>query len=128
MRITALCLALTLVAGPSFAAADKMQRSLEKLEPATQMMEVCDIAVSAKISAETRYSMVDRVVADAIKEPVASGDSLTANGGAFRNDGHWYGLRFTCTLTPDHLATKSLRYAVGNEIPESRWEEFGLWR
>jgi hypothetical protein len=128
MRNVAFCLALTLIAGPSFAAADKIQRSLQKLEPATQMMEVCDIAVSAKISTETRYSRVDRIVADAIKDPTASGDVFTANGGAFRDHGRWYGLRFTCTLAPDHLSAQNLRYAVGNEIPESRWEEFGLWR
>ncbi|WP_222877467.1 DUF930 domain-containing protein [Terrihabitans soli] len=128
MRHAALCLALILIAGPALAAADKMQRSLEALEPATEMMEVCDIAVSAKISAETSYSQVDRVVADALKEPVADGDIFTATGGAFRDHGHWYGLRFICTLAPDHLSTQSLRYAVGNEIPESRWEEFGLWR
>lgn len=121
-------LTLSLVAGPAFAGVDKMQRSLEKLEPATQMMEVCNIAVSAKISTETRYSQVDRVVADAVNDPVADGDIVTANGGAFRERGHWYGLRYTCTLMPGHLSTRNLRYAVGKEIPESRWEEFGLWR
>lgn len=129
MRNVALCLALTtLIAGPASAAADKMQRSLEKLEPVTQMMEVCDMAVSTRISAETPYSRVDRVVADAVVEPMAAADAITANGGAFRDHGHWYGLRYFCTLTPDHLAAKTLRYAVGHEIPESQWEQYGLWR
>jgi hypothetical protein len=129
MRNAVLCLALnTLIVGPASAAADKMQRSLEELEPVTQMMEVCDIAVSAKISAETRYSLVDFMVADAIDQPVATADVLAANGGAFRDHGHWYGLRYSCTLTPDHLAAKNVRYAIGHEIPESRWEQYGLWR
>jgi hypothetical protein len=120
-------MAFTLIT-PAFAAADRMQRSLEELEPVTQMMEVCDMAVSAKISSETRYSLVDRVVADAVNEPVAAADVITANGGAFRDHGHWYGLRYSCTLTPDHLAAKALRYAIGHEIPESQWEQYGLWR
>lgn len=128
MRHPVLCLALALIASPAFAAADKMQRSLESLEPSTRMVEVCDIAVSAKIAAETSYSMVDRVVADAIQEPVTGGGVVAAGGAAFRDHGHWYGLRYSCTLDADHLSARSLRYAVGNEIPESHWEQFGLWR
>ena len=59
---------------------------------------------------------------------VTKGDLVNAPGAAFRDRGHWYGLRYSCSLTPDHMKTKALRYAVGHEIPESDWEQYGLWR
>ena len=105
-----------------------MAAGLDSLEPVTRMIEVCDIAVSNRIAKETDYTRVDRVVAAAAAETVAKGDLVNAPGAAFRDRGHWYGLRYSCTLAPDHLKAKALRYAVGHQIPESDWEQYGLWR
>lgn len=108
--------------------APSMAAGLDSLEPVTRMIEVCDIAVSDRIAKETKYKRIDRVVAAAAAETVAKGDIVNAPGAAFRDRGHWYGLRYSCSVTPDHMATKTLRYAVGHEIPESVWEQYGLWR
>jgi hypothetical protein len=120
--------AALLVSISPVAAAGKAQRGLDALEPTTRMIEVCDIAVSNRISKETQYSRVDRVVGGALADAVAAENIVTAYGAAFRDRGHWYGLRYSCTLSPDHTNAKSLRYAIGREIPESSWEQYGLWR
>ena len=125
-RILFLVLAVIPATEPSLAAG-KLQKALQKLEPTTRMIEVCDMAVSSKISKETPYSRVDRVVADAVSETVANGNSVTAGGAAFRDHGKWYGLRYSCTVTADHMSTQGVRYSVGHAIPESDWEQYGLW-
>lgn len=125
-RTILVAVALVSAADLSFAAG-RLQKALQKLEPTTRMIEVCDLAVSSRISKETSYSRVDRVVADAVSETVTGANSVTAGGAAFRDHGKWYGLRYSCTVTTDHMAMKSLRYDVGHEIPESDWEQYGLW-
>ena len=119
--------AAVIFSAPAFAASGT-QRALEKLEPSTRMIEVCDIAVSARLAKETAYDKVDRLVADAAKDAVVGANAVTAKGAAFRNEGHWYGLSYACGLKPDHLSVKTLTYSVGAEIPESSWEKYGLWR
>jgi len=110
------------------AAGARPQPSLEQLEPETRMIELCDIAVSDRIARETDYSRIDRLVASAVSDAQAAADKVLAEGAAFRNQGHWYGLRYACRLNPEHDAVEALRYAIGHEIPETSWEQYGLWR
>jgi hypothetical protein len=126
MRRTILSIALT--ASLIGLSAPSMAAGLDSLEPVTRMIEVCDMAVSDRIAKETDYKRVDRVVAAAAADTVAKGDLVNAPGAAFRDRGHWYGLRYSCSLDPDHTKARNLRYAVGHEIPESAWEQYGLWR
>jgi hypothetical protein len=112
---------------PAQAADKRLQRSLEKLEPGTRMMEVCDMEAARRISQQKGYSGVDRVVSDARETAVTSGEQVTASGAAFRRGGRWYGLKYTCTLAPGHTATKALKFTIGREIPHANWEEYGLW-
>jgi hypothetical protein len=121
---------IALVALPQtvLAAPPQVRKSLEKLEASTRMSEVCDMEAAAKISASTGFKGVDRVVADARAETRISGNTVSAPGAAFRNKAGWHGFSYTCTLAPDHLSAKSIKFIIGNEIPKSRWEEYGLWQ
>ena len=55
------------------------------------------------------------------------GHTVHADGGAFRSKDKWYALSYTCTAAPDHLKVTSFKYKVGDEIPEAKWKEYGLW-
>ncbi|MDX6805273.1 DUF930 domain-containing protein [Terrihabitans rhizophilus] len=112
---------------PAHSAERGLQKSLEKLEPATRMLEVCDIDAARRISKQKEYSGVDRVVSDARAGSVTAGEQVTASGAAFRRAGRWYNLQYTCTLAPGHTAAKALKYTIGREIPRAKWEEYGLW-
>lgn len=80
-----------------------------------------------RIREQSKDYRPDRAVANAMAEPVVSGDTLEVSGGAFRSRKKWYALTYRCTATPDHLTIVTFRFTVGEEIPESKWASFGLW-
>ncbi|MGQ4272728.1 DUF930 domain-containing protein [Terrihabitans sp. B22-R8] len=116
------------IANLAQAASPQLERSLQKLEPHTRMREVCDLEVAGRISKQSQYSGVDRVVSDARHDSTRIDDTVNAKGAAFRRQGKWYALQYSCTLSSDHMKVGSLRFTIGKEIPEPEWEEFGLWR
>jgi hypothetical protein len=118
-RIT---VALLLLSSPAFAIDDRFLSSLNKLDPATRLEQVCDL------EAMSRISHADRAKSDVVSHPIHSGNTLTANGGAFRQKGKWYQFSFVCKATPDHLKVISFSYKVGELIPEEKWSNYGLWR
>ena len=118
-RIT---IALLLLPSPAFAIDDRFLSSLNKLDPATRLEQICDL------EAMSRISHADRAKSDVVSHPIHSGNTLTANGGAFRQKGKWYQFSFMCKATPDHLKVVSFSYKVGELIPEEKWSNYGLWR
>lgn len=108
-------------------AQDRFSKSLLKLEPATRLEQVCDIEAMKQIKRDLKLP-VDRAKSDVSETPVHKRHTVTASGGAFRAKGKWYALSFVCTGTPDHLRVTSFTYKAGAEIPESKWEDLGLWR
>jgi hypothetical protein len=118
-RIT---IALLLLSSPAFAIDDRFLSSLNKLDPATRLEQVCDL------EAMSRIGQADRAKSDVVSHPIHSGNTLTANGGAFRQKGKWHQFSFVCKATPDHLKVISFSYKVGELIPEEKWSNYGLWR
>jgi hypothetical protein len=118
---------LFLLIAPAAHAQDRMSKSLLKLEPATRLEQICDMEAMKQIRRDLKLK-VDRAKSDVSETPVHKGHTVTAKGGAFRVKGKWYGLSFVCTGTSDHLRVISLNYKAGAEIPESKWEDLGLWR
>ena len=117
-RIT---IALLLLASPAFATDARFLASLAKLDPETRLEQVCDL------EAMNRISHADRAKSDVISHPIHNGNTLTANGGAFRQKGKWYQLSFVCKATPDHLKVISFNHKVGALIPEEKWASYDLW-
>lgn len=119
-------IALILVA-PSAEARDSFIESLRKIEPRTRLEQVCDFEAMKRIKAE-KGVFADRAKSDVSASPEHKGHTLVAQGAAYRAGGNWYRLSFTCTATPDHLQVLTFKYKVGGLIPESKWDEYGLWR
>jgi uncharacterized protein DUF930 len=120
--VNRIALAFLLFASPAFATDPRFLASLNRLDPATKLEQVCDLEAMGRIG------QADRAKSDVISHPVHNGNVLTANGGALRMKGKWYRLSFVCKATADHLAVVAFTYKVGELIPAEKWPEYGLWR
>src|SRR5262245_28229905 len=109
------------------AAEGRFERSLKMLAPAERLEQLCDYTAMARIREQSKDYRPDRAVANAMAEPVATGDTIEVTGGAFRSRKKWYALSYRCTATPDHLSVVAFRFTIGEEIPEEKWASFGLW-
>ena len=105
----------------------KFQTALGRLDPQTRLEQVCDLEAMKRIKQEKKFP-ADRAQGAASAEPKTDGHTLTATGGAFRSKGAWYGLSFVCQASPDHMKVLSFEYQTGKAIPESKWEDYGLWK
>src|SRR5882757_328008 len=112
----------------SRASADaKFQTALGRLDPQTRLEQVCDLEAMKRLKQEKKLP-ADRAQGAASAEPKTQGHTLTAKGGAYRSKGAWYELSFVCQADPDHMKVLSFDYQTGKAIPESKWEDYGLWR
>ena len=116
-----LAFTLLVLSSPALAIDDRFLSSLNKLDPQTRLEQICDL------EAMNRIARADRAKSDVISHPVHGGNTLTANGAAFRQNGKWYQFSFVCKATPDHLRVLSFSYKVGEAIPEQKWSSYGLW-
>ena len=107
----------------------RMEASLRKLDPDTRFDQVCDMAAMRRPSpANSAPYKPDRAVSSAVSQPAIKGDEMTGSGGAFRSKGKWYQFSFTCSATSDRMKVQNFTYKIGEEIPESKWDGYGLWR
>jgi hypothetical protein len=120
--LTVRCLAANSLGDPRFYA------SLRRLDLATRLDQVCDYEAMLRIGRDPRRFHPDRAKAEVISTPNRTENAITANGGAFRSDGRWYALSYSCKTTPNHLAVTDFSYRIGAVIPESDWSKYGLWR
>ncbi|MFC3694490.1 DUF930 domain-containing protein [Chenggangzhangella methanolivorans] len=121
-------IALLVVQAPAVALERSLEASLLRLDPETRFHQLCDIETMRRISAANGALHPDRMVMDAEREAELSGDEIIGRGAAIRSGGRWYRLTFRCRATSDRLTVLELNYRIGAAIPESRWDEIGLWR
>jgi len=119
--------AATLIATQVMAADARFEKSLQLLDPAERLEQLCDYTAMTQIRKDDRNFRPDRAVANAMTDAHISQDTVKATAGAFRSHGKWYALAYSCTATPDHLKVVSFHYTIGPEIPETKWASFGLW-
>src|SRR5438105_3921468 len=105
----------------------KFQAALNRLDPQTRLEQVCDLEAMKRLKQEQKFP-ADRAQGAASAEPKTEGHKLTAKGGAYRSKGAWYELSFVCQADPEHMKVLSFEYQTGKAIPESKWEDYGLWR
>ena len=125
---TAFAALLALLVVPAHASSLRTQKALDRLEPVTRMMEVCDIKAGEEMRREPGHKGVDRVMVDAVETPEIEKNVVAGSGGAFRQSGRWYQLQFKCTLSDDLRSAVSFDFSAGEEIPEAQWEDLGLWK
>jgi len=120
---------LILLAVPNAAfASAKLERTLKLLMPADRMAQLCDATAMARIRKDMAKFRPDRAVANATVDVVIAGNTLEARGGAFRSQGKWYALTYSCQTNDEHLKVLSFEYKVGDEIPQEKWAGYGLWQ
>jgi len=83
--------------------------------------------VADRIASEDKRFEPDKVIAYATQEPKEDGDEIKTRGGAFRSKGEWYHVSYKCLTAPDDMQVLSLRYTIGDKIPEEEWEEYNLY-
>ena len=106
---------------------EKFEKALLKLDPSVRLEQLCDYTALKQIRADHKDFRPDRAVASAMAEPVVKQDTVEAKAGAFRSRKKWYTLTYTCTATPDHMQVVAFKYAIGDEIPATKWAGYGLW-
>ncbi len=102
-----------------------MREMLPLFEEETRLEQLCDLEAMAQIAA-LRLFLPDRVVAYAKADTRIVGDTLIADGAAFRSKRLWYGLSFTCGLSANRQAVESFAFTLGSEIPQRLWEKYNL--
>lgn len=101
----------------------------KQLVPTDRMIQVCSLKLENRISKETRYRHVDRVVLNAFSQARLADRTIRATGAAFRNDGNWFKLRFRCAVTLDRLHVEAMQYEIVSvkPVPQKEWEAHWLF-
>ncbi len=124
-----LVLLLTFASSTQIALADaSMDRVLKELEPEERAHQVCNLRGLDAIRKGSHLKGVDRVATTIQKPAVFKDNVVIAKGGAVRAQNRWYFLDFTCSVSADQMKATTFNYKLGGEIPEAKWEDFGLWK
>lgn len=116
------CLAANAQGDPRFYA------SLRRLDPATRLDQICDYEAMLRIDRDSNPFHPDRAKAEVISTPLRTSNSIVTEGGAFRSNGRWYSLSYTCRTAPDKMKVIYFSYHIGGLIPEADWPKLDLWR
>ena len=103
------------------------ERALMKLSPEERAQQACVARGIDTIRRDKRLKGVDRVMPDTFERAQFDGSAVSAKGAAVRAGKGWYALSFDCTLASDQLKVTAFTYQLGDEIPQERWEDIGLW-
>jgi hypothetical protein len=107
-----------------------MRQALARFDDETRMEQLCDIEAMAQIAARIPPSkepfLPDRLVAYAMADTRRDGDTIRADGAAFRSLKRWYRLTFTCRLAPRGQEIAALEFTTGAPIPRRLWERYNL--
>jgi Domain of Unknown Function (DUF930) len=108
--------------------AGTMEDALKKLDPVERAHQACAIKGVDTLRREKRLPGADRLKGGVAGPAAFDGSVVTAKSGAVRAKGRWYALKFTCAVTADRMKAVSFTYELGQEIPETKWDAYGLWR
>jgi hypothetical protein len=100
---------------------------LEKLDESTRLEQVCSLEAMLRMKRDKSSHRPDRAIIHAISEPKRVGDTLQGEGAAFRSRRKWYRFSFTCKAEPGLMKVMEFSYRLGDEIPEDKWEQYGLY-
>ena len=113
--------------GTAFADAS-MDRVLQKLDPEERAHQACSLRGLDAIRKGTRLKAIDRLKTSSSNQATFKDNVVVANGAALRANHRWYALQYKCAVTDDQMKAKTFDFQLGAEIPEDKWEDFGLWK
>lgn len=104
----------------------EVRDTLPQLENTERVIQLCNIEGLEQLHLAWPDVLPDSISSSAYTPVTLQGLTLDAQGAAFRARRKWFGLRFSCTVTPDITAVSGYRYAIGEAIPEADWESHDL--
>ena len=105
---------------------EHIRRTFATLASSEKLMQLCNIEGLEQIRRAQKQYDPDTLVAYAMSDPISSGLTLSAAGGAFRSRRKWYGIAFKCSIAADLSAVTAFEFRIGEAIPEAQWEEHNL--
>nr|WP_321448317.1 DUF930 domain-containing protein [uncultured Cohaesibacter sp.] len=104
----------------ALAMSNKMRAWLKDMVPQERMLQVCNMEAMGKLDA-------DRLVDYTFSSPQIGDQTVKAGGAAYRRNGHWYKVSYSCDTSKDQMQVLKLTYKKGDEIPKDKWTQFNLF-
>ncbi|MCX7305673.1 MAG: DUF930 domain-containing protein [Hyphomicrobiales bacterium] len=102
------------------------RRDLSTFSDSERVVQLCNLEAMDQIAAWQDSFRPDRVVAYARSDVRLSGETVVADGAAFRSRERWYDVRFSCEVAPDHAKVVAFQFQVGDPVPRKDWEDLSL--
>jgi hypothetical protein len=88
--------------------------------------QLCGIEAMEQIHAWREAFKPDRIVTYAMAGTKLAGETLVAEGAAFRSERKWYNLKFRCGLSRDYARVVAFEFRVEGAVPEAEWQSHNL--
>jgi len=105
---------------------ERLRAQLGQLESNTRTVQICNLEAILQISRSGLEFRPVAVVAYAMADVVAKGDTVVANGAAFQSDGEWYNLSFRCRMSSRSRQVQGFEFVIGQAIPREDWKAHSL--
>jgi hypothetical protein len=127
-RLPAMIRATRFLAARSLAdpASKQARLALLQLAGSDSMEQLCAVEAMDQIHAWRDDLRPDRLVAYAMADTEVAGNTILADGGAFRSGAQWFNVKYRCEVTPDHETVVSFEFLVGDPVPRQEWERRNL--
>ncbi|WP_346912418.1 DUF930 domain-containing protein [uncultured Roseibium sp.] len=105
----------------------KAKMRLRQLVSEDRIIQLCNLEALEQVHRWNPSFKPNFLVAYAESDVRLTGrQAIEADGGAFHHGNSWYEIRFRCETTADLTSVVAFEFAVGREIPRSKWEAYSL--
>jgi hypothetical protein len=101
---------------------ERLRAQLGKLESNTRTVQICNLEAILQITRSGLEFRPMAVVAYAMADVVAKGDTVVANGAAFQSNGEWYHLSFRCRISSRSRQVQGFAFVIAQAIPREDWK------
>jgi hypothetical protein len=112
----------TMLAAPQM---EKVRKALKTLPPEKRLAQTCNLEAAAQIGSAGKGFTPNALVANAFADPVVAGTSYSVSNGAFRSDGKWYSVGYTCKLSKDMSEVTAFAFHIGADVTATMEARFG---
>lgn len=102
------------------------RKGLAQLAPKERVVQLCNLEAMEQVHRWRAEFDPDFLVAYALAGVKISGETLKANGAAFRSKRQWWRIAYSCLVTADRSAVAGFAFKVGAAIPREQWQELAL--
>ena len=103
----------TMLAAPQM---EKVRKALKTLPPEKRLAQTCNLEAAAQIGSAGKGFTPNALVANAFADPAIAGTSYSVSNGAFRSDGKWYSVGYTCKLSKDMSTVTAFAFHIGGNV------------